>query len=294
LTFAPPPVVGGSEGYYETEDYILVFRKSRGTYLQIPYPEGAEVILRRGRDTLLVGTVPFRMRTLVGGPHTVEISYRGYVWRGDVNLHPGHLNILYIKSMWRDEWREEHEDYVVVVRPADGTFLRVAQPAGCRVRWKNLDTYETFVGRIPTVKEVNPGRFSVKVECRRRVWRGEIEVRPNTETILYVRMRGGGRHMRPMDDVAFARLLKAVKEAPFSSEKLTLIEDAASKNYFKSEQVLQLLKTFNFDSYRLKAAKVLYPRVVDPENFFIVYDAFTFSSSKEELRRWIEEYDGRR
>jgi len=50
---------------------------------------------------------------------------------------------------------------------------------------------------------------------------------------------------------------------------------------------MELLSMFNHESNRLDLAKSAYNNTVDPENFFIVNEAFHFSSSIRELNRFI-------
>jgi hypothetical protein len=52
-------------------------------------------------------------------------------------------------------------------------------------------------------------------------------------------------------------------------------------------QVRELMEAFTFESTRVEFAKFAYPMVTDKERFYIVYDAFTFSSSIDELDDFI-------
>jgi len=44
---------------------------------------------------------------------------------------------------------------------------------------------------------------------------------------------------------------------------------------------------FSFESTRLDFARMAYHRVIDPQNYFIVNNAFRFSSSIDELYQYI-------
>ncbi|MCF8372573.1 MAG: DUF4476 domain-containing protein [Bacteroidales bacterium] len=54
-----------------------------------------------------------------------------------------------------------------------------------------------------------------------------------------------------------------------------------------SEQVLELLQMLSFDSYRLDLAKYAYIYTVDKHNYYIVNNAFTFSSNITALNQYI-------
>ncbi len=85
----------------------------------------------------------------------------------------------------------------------------------------------------------------------------------------------------------FAGVLSAVEKESFSSGKLERLEDATVDRWYTSAQVRRMLDLFSFDNDKVEAAVVMHPRVVDMENWFRVHDAFTFDSSKDELRKRV-------
>jgi hypothetical protein len=48
------------------------------------------------------------------------------------------------------------------------------------------------------------------------------------------------------------------------------------------------MKEFSFDSDRVEAAVHLYPLIIDPENFFIVLEAFTFDHDRQAVRKRLK------
>jgi hypothetical protein len=53
--------------------------------------------------------------------------------------------------------------------------------------------------------------------------------------------------------------------------------------------VQQLLPLFNFPADRLKAMRMLRPRILDLDNGYQLYSAFEFSKDKEELKRILQQ-----
>lgn len=92
----------------------------------------------------------------------------------------------------------------------------------------------------------------------------------------------------PMSAVAFRQLLDVIDDATFDSSKLQIAEQAARKNYLTAQQIATITELFGFESSRVKFAKSAYRNCVDPGNYFLVYKAFTFSSSIDELNRYID------
>jgi hypothetical protein len=59
------------------------------------------------------------------------------------------------------------------------------------------------------------------------------------------------------------------------------------KSSFTSAQVKELMLLFTFESNRLEIAKYAYCKTVDQRNYLLVNDALSFSSSRDELARFL-------
>jgi hypothetical protein len=90
-----------------------------------------------------------------------------------------------------------------------------------------------------------------------------------------------------MSDDVFSSFKQTISNAQFESTKLTLAKQTISDHYFTSSQVKELAEMFSFDNSRLDIAKAAYRNTVDKSNYFIVNDALQFSSSKEELAKFL-------
>ncbi|WP_432671123.1 DUF4476 domain-containing protein [Flavobacterium sp. SM2513] len=97
-----------------------------------------------------------------------------------------------------------------------------------------------------------------------------------------------GYYGNVMSNQEFSQLLKAIKrDADFDDSKIGMISSVAQHSLFNSEQVYSLVKTLSFEKGKLEVAKQLYPKCVDKQNFYQVYKAFSFDSSKRELSAFI-------
>ena len=73
-----------------------------------------------------------------------------------------------------------------------------------------------------------------------------------------------------------------------SSTKVTLTKQIiSSKKCFRAEQIKELVMLMSFESGKLEIAKFAYDFCTDTENYYVVNDAFSFSSSKQELINYI-------
>ena len=91
-----------------------------------------------------------------------------------------------------------------------------------------------------------------------------------------------------MDSSQFARLRESVGDASFARERLRLVESAAEHNFFTANQVVVLIRLADFETTKIAMAAMLYPRVLDVQDWYRVYDALTFESSKKKLRQRVD------
>ena len=89
----------------------------------------------------------------------------------------------------------------------------------------------------------------------------------------------------PMQDAAFQKLVKAVREQSFSRERLRVLSEAASTQWFLVAQARKLLEQFDFSQDKLSAVRVLNPRILDRDNLYQLYGSFEFSNDKAELQK---------
>ncbi|WP_199119095.1 DUF4476 domain-containing protein [Pedobacter sp. ASV28] len=84
----------------------------------------------------------------------------------------------------------------------------------------------------------------------------------------------------------FESLSSAVKKEAFDDTKMKLIEAYLAYGEISSTQLITLLNHFNNDGNKLTLAKSAYPNITDLGNYYLVRDAFTFSSYKEEFTKF--------
>lgn len=95
----------------------------------------------------------------------------------------------------------------------------------------------------------------------------------------------GGQNMGPpmMSSMDFRMACDAIARQSFDSDKLRISEQILRGHNMSSVQVRDMARLFTFENYRVDFAKAAYLKVVDPENFYVVNDVFTFSSSISEV-----------
>ncbi|QRK09944.1 DUF4476 domain-containing protein [Archangium violaceum] len=91
--------------------------------------------------------------------------------------------------------------------------------------------------------------------------------------------------VHPISDAMLRSLTTAIRNEPFADDQLNVLGEATSTQYFLVSQAQQILRLFSFSSDRLKAMRMLRPRLLDLDNGFKLYEAFDYSSDKDELKR---------
>ncbi len=93
--------------------------------------------------------------------------------------------------------------------------------------------------------------------------------------------------VQPVPEAEFMQMLSTIQQQDFESDKLALAKQIIRNNPLTSAQILRIMQTLEFENDRLKLAKFAYNYVIDPYNYYLVFQGLEFSSSKEELNRYI-------
>jgi hypothetical protein len=91
----------------------------------------------------------------------------------------------------------------------------------------------------------------------------------------------------PMDQGTFSSAQSTINGQSFESNKLQVAKQVLGSNCMTSAQVAQIMQVFDFEDTRLQFAKFAYGRTFDIGNYFVVNNAFDFSSSVDELNAYI-------
>ena len=137
------------------------------------------------------------------------------------------------------------------------------------------------------INNLEPGRHNIQIYTveRNNGW-GGVFGRDNKRKYLYRDYRYDNTR-GPMDNRSFDMLLQALRRENFEKTRLDIAKQSIDRNAFTSEQVKLMVKSFAFDSNKVELAKYAYDHTVDKNNYFVIYEALDFSSSKRELGDWV-------
>lgn len=85
-----------------------------------------------------------------------------------------------------------------------------------------------------------------------------------------------------------ARLRQTISQESFDDNRLAILKSAVRDQNISTAQVTELVSLFSFEKSKLDAAKYCYTYCSDAENYYLVANSFSYSSSKTELLQYIE------
>uniref|UniRef100_A0A7V3ZXI0 DUF4476 domain-containing protein n=1 Tax=candidate division WOR-3 bacterium TaxID=2052148 RepID=A0A7V3ZXI0_UNCW3 len=93
---------------------------------------------------------------------------------------------------------------------------------------------------------------------------------------------------KPMTEESFQKLLEQVQREWNTQNKLAILEVAAINNYFSTDQIVRIMRSFYSDDDKIEAVKITVKKIADRENLYLLLNEVTFSRSKEELRKLLQ------
>ena len=93
---------------------------------------------------------------------------------------------------------------------------------------------------------------------------------------------------RAVTSQQFSNMVQTLRREFSENSRLVLAKQLIDRNQFSSDQVKSMMQLFSFENARLELAKYAYRNTTDQRNYFVVYDALSYSSSKEQLANYLQ------
>jgi hypothetical protein len=91
-----------------------------------------------------------------------------------------------------------------------------------------------------------------------------------------------------MDKASFERAKTSVADKGFDETRLSTAKQVAKNNCLSTSQIMEIMGTFGFEETKLDFAKYAYDNCTDKGNYYLIGDAFSFSSSMDALNEFLE------
>lgn len=232
--------------------------------------------------TLVAGTAQAALTRLIvtahdNAPITVyidNVQYGPFSNRHKIqNLAPGvhHMRVVALYSNPYSAYNTQQQVY----------FGPVNVPNGYEVHTMVNPSFGLTVGQMIALTPAHPvGRPGF---CGTPVVRNPLVPQP-VHNPVYNPVPVGPQAMHPQQ---FNEILRVIGDQSFESTRSTVARQIISQNYFTSTQIRRVLDLFWFDNSRLEIAKFAYTYVIDPERYYLTFDAFSFDSSVNDLSRYM-------
>lgn len=91
-----------------------------------------------------------------------------------------------------------------------------------------------------------------------------------------------------MDSAQLNKLVAAIEKESFRDDKMRVLTMGTRGQYLTVSQVSRLLEAFTFEDDKIEVVRLVAPSIIDKENAYQLYSAFTFSSSKAKVEEILE------
>ncbi|MDO4729204.1 MAG: DUF4476 domain-containing protein [Bacteroidota bacterium] len=96
------------------------------------------------------------------------------------------------------------------------------------------------------------------------------------------------RGFNTMQSNDFQSFYNAYLRQTFDNDKLKFFRMQKNVTAFSTHQIASLMKALDFDSNRLSLAKEAYANATDPQNYYQLFDIFTFTTYSRQLSDFLE------
>ena len=154
----------------------------------------------------------------------------------------------------------------------------------------NNDGQNTSVSQGNNGQTVQTGQINININNNSSA---NNQVGQGSEHVVYVSDYSGEVGCTPpVTSERFENMMHTIDDEMFESGKLRVAKQIIkTNNCMTVNQLVQILRLFDFDQNKLKLAKYAYDYVYDIENFYKVNNVFDFDSYKNKLDRYIRNRD---
>lgn len=92
----------------------------------------------------------------------------------------------------------------------------------------------------------------------------------------------------PMPQSSVSSIKSSVEDESFSDDRMNVAKQAIKNRCITVSQVRDIMSVFDFEDKKLEFAKYAYSRTYDVDNYYLVNKDFDFSSTKDDLNKFLE------
>ncbi len=92
----------------------------------------------------------------------------------------------------------------------------------------------------------------------------------------------------PIPESSVQSIKSSIEEESFSDDRMNVAKQAIKNRCITVSQVREIMSVFDFEDKKLEFAKYAYNRTYDVDNYYLVNKDFDFSSTKEDLNKFLD------
>ena len=204
-----------------------------------------------------------RLRNIHPGRHSIEVYSMNRNVRG--NKSPVYASSFIVKPRYDVFIQMDYNGYVHISE-SRGLDDNIMNQKGKHGHYKNKNNN----GRYGSSEYNN---YSFEDDDRYSIYSND-------------KWRDGRREA--INDYAFENIIESINEQWFNKQNVAL--DAVVRNYFTTRQIKIMLRQFYADDDKLQIAKMAYSNTIDPQNFYQLYNVFTYENSRDALDQFVRSY----
>jgi len=85
-------------------------------------------------------------------------------------------------------------------------------------------------------------------------------------------------------DADVTALVDFMSAKNFAEDQLGAVKTASDRTWFTTAQVVSMMQAATYEDTKIDIAAMLHAQVIDPQNWYLIEDGLTYSSSKQTLR----------
>ncbi|MBN1969318.1 MAG: DUF4476 domain-containing protein [Candidatus Delongbacteria bacterium] len=97
---------------------------------------------------------------------------------------------------------------------------------------------------------------------------------------------------RSFSEAEIDTIIQKIEQKHLFKEKIEYLRRLTYNSYFYMKQIHRIISLFHFPNDKKNVARLLIPKVIDPENVEVLYNIFWTQSDKEFINKMLPVFDG--
>jgi len=232
----------------------------------------------------------------------IKLGNKGYVmrWQSEVPIAQaappavGQTNIIYHSEPIQEEVASDQNSSTVSMQvtnsqsSSSSTQTSTAQPENINVSMSIPDVQMNVSMNLNESMTRVQGSSSEMTQTNSMTSSSSMTQTNTSQPEVMTTSPSASGCVNPASDSDFSSIRSSIESKTFRDDKLTVFKQVLRSRCFSTDQVKTMMSMFTYEDDKLEVAKLAYSKTVDQSNYYRINDAFTYSSSIDELNEFLE------